>query len=69
MPVGFPPYNFPSPFGQGYPNMGPMFATPFGFGFNRPAPRARPRRNLRGVCFYCKASGHFVNECPKMKKE
>ena len=63
------PYPFPMNFNPGFPFNG-TFAPPFmGMGMNRPGNGPRPMRKRGTNCFYCKASGHFINECPKMKKK
>lgn len=67
---GFPypqfPFNFPftSPY---TPPGGHMMPQHFNMG--RPFTRPRMQRSKRGLCFFCKESGHYVNDCPKVKKE
>lgn len=58
-PMPMPPFFGP----QGYSN----FQGNFGNGrFNR---RGRGGYSRRGSCLYCKEQGHYVAECPKIKKE
>ena len=53
-----PPFGFP-------PNFTPY---PGSFGQNRFSNRGRGGYPRRGRCLYCKEQGHFVAECPKIKK-
>lgn len=64
MPFLYPPYPSPMSFGSAYP--GAVF-PPF-MGARRPNFRPRFLRK-RGTCFFCNESGHYVNNCPKMKRE
>ena len=71
--MGFPqpfqyPFGYPPPMNMMYP--GPHFQqAASGFG-PRTAFRGRGRRIKANLtCFFCKEPGHFVSNCPKLKKE
>lgn len=55
----FPFSPYPVPY-SGYPAQS--------FGFPRPSVRGMGIRPRRGRCLFCKDLGHFVADCPKMKK-
>lgn len=61
-----PGYGFAGPgFGFRYPH---FYPGPHTCSFRPPMRGGRPKR-ISSVCFYCKQSGHFVANCPKVKKE
>ncbi|CAC5386655.1 unnamed protein product [Mytilus coruscus] len=79
MPHNFGAINNPASFG--YPFVqGPMPMPPFygsqgysnfqgNFGNGRFNRRGRGGYSRRGNCLFCKESGHYVAECPKIKKD
>lgn len=63
-----PPYMFPPGFGN-FPS-GPVQSGPFQGASPRPFGRGgRPSYARRGRCHFCKGEGHYIAECPKIKKE
>ena len=64
IPYFYPPYPAPMPMGHNYPGQ----VLPPLMGPRGPGPRHRFQR-VRGACFFCQEIGHYVNNCPKMKKE
>ena len=57
--MSMPPYFVP----HGYPHL------PGNFGNGRFSRRGRSGFSRRGSCLFCKEQGHYVAECPKIKKD
>jgi hypothetical protein len=60
--MGQPHFPFP-PYPMQYPGFPPQ-----GFGFSRPSGRGMGGRGRRGRCLLCKDQGHYIADCPKIKK-
>ena len=64
-----PGFGFPSPgFGFPYPGFYPGPGYNMG-GFRPPMRGGGKGKRSPGVCFGCKEPGHFVANCPNVKKE